>query len=304
MQSQVKVAGLTACALTSLDSLDFEGAEGALTELGHPTENDALYADEFWAFTVYARSQFALSCNDAFSALSLLRRTVAAHSAQCNPTSIAQPLMQSAEMDLLLALGEGNMAASLAGDITDPGSSPWTLVSVARVRQRMGQNRSAIALCHQYNGDGQPYPRAQMESLLIQAVAHWGLGEQQDSVDAWSRACTIADQNGLLRSFATVAALDIENLESAAATHSPALTEFLKTATREVFPKSVHIVTLTERERKVLLLLAAGMSSTAMSEKLHVSTNTVKSQLRSVYKKLDAHNRDEAIAQAHALRFI
>ena len=304
MQSQVKVAGLTACALTALDSLDFAGAERALTELGLPTENDALYADEFWAFTVYARSQFALSNNDAFSALSLLRRTVAAHLAQCNPTSMAGPLMRSTEIDLLLALGEGNKAAALAEGIVDAGTNPWTLVSVARVRQRMGQNKSAITLCHQYQWKGEPYPRAQMESLLVQAVAHSELGEHHQAITAWSKACAIADQTGLLRPFSTIAAEDIAALEAAASTRSSALSEFMKAVTPESFPKSVHIVTLTGGEQRVLALLVLGMTSVSMARELHLSTNTIKSQLRSLYKKLGAHNRDEAIAQAHALQLI
>ena len=304
MQSQVKVAGLTAGALVSLDSLDFEDAERALTELGHPTENDALYADEFWAFTVYARSQFALSNSDAFSALSLLRRTVAAHSAQCNPTSIAEPLMLSTEMDLLLALGEGNKAASLAESIADPGSNPWTLVSVARVRQRMGQNKSAIILCNQYQWKGEPYPRAQMESLLVQAVAHSELGEDHRAIEAWSYACAIADQTGLLRPFSTIAAEDIEKLEAAAFTRSKALEKFTKVFTPESFPRSLHIVILTGGEQRVLALLALGMTTVSMSRQVHVSANTIKSQLRSLYKKLDAHNRDEALAKAHALQLL
>ncbi|MGG7099785.1 response regulator transcription factor [Rhodococcus sp. 24CO] len=90
----------------------------------------------------------------------------------------------------------------------------------------------------------------------------------------------------------------------AASTRSSALAEFTKVVTPESFPKSVHIVVRTGGEQRVLALLALGMTSVAMSRQLHVSANTIKSQLRSLYKKLDAHNRDEAIAQAHALQFI
>ncbi|MDF2468710.1 MAG: LuxR family transcriptional regulator, partial [Rhodococcus erythropolis] len=37
---------------------------------------------------------------------------------------------------------------------------------------------------------------------------------------------------------------------------------------------------------------------------LYVSVNTVKTQLRTLYKKLDVHNRNEAITKARQLRLL
>ncbi|MGC0362843.1 LuxR family maltose regulon positive regulatory protein [Rhodococcus sp. 27YEA15] len=304
LEPVVKVAGLTARVLTSVDVLDLDAAERALAELGHPTASEELWVGESWAFVVYAHSQFALARNKAFAALSLLHRTIAAHTAQCNPTSFALPLMRSAEIDLLIALGEGNRAEALAATVDTPSANPWTLVSVARLRQRSGNNDSAIALCHQFDWAGEPYPRAHMESLLIQAVAYAELGDESRASDAWSKACAIADQTGLLRPFSTIAYTDIDRLESAAPTHSCALADFMETSALEIFPRSVHIVSLTDREQLVLTFLSRNMGSAAIAVELYVSANTVKSQLRTLYKKLDVHNRDEAIAKAHSLGFI
>ena len=89
-----------------------------------------------------------------------------------------------------------------------------------------------------------------------------------------------------------------------AETKSRALAEFSKRAPAESFPEFVHIVELTEREQKVLSLLALGMGSAAMADKLYVSVNTVKTQLRTLYKKLDVHNRNEAITRARQLRLL
>ncbi|MGC0362166.1 LuxR family maltose regulon positive regulatory protein [Rhodococcus sp. 27YEA15] len=295
----VKVAGLVATALAALDSLDFSTARRALQELGHPTESE-----ELWAFVTYAHCQLALAENDAFTALPLLQTAVAAHAKQCTPSAFATPLMRSTETDLLLALGEGNKAAALAERIVDPASNPWTLTSVARLRQRTGHPEAAIALCHQFDWARDSYPRAHMETLLVQAVAHDALGEQRYATDAWSKACSIADQTGLLRPFSTITAADVDRLESAAKTDSPALAEFRNSLHREPFPPSVHIVSLTERERTVLALLSLGLGSAAMADKLFVSVNTVKTQLRTMYRKLDAHNKNEAIANARELRLL
>jgi ATP-dependent transcriptional regulator len=59
--------------------------------------------------------------------------------------------------------------------------------------------------------------------------------------------------------------------------------------------------TLTEREREVLRLYANGLSSSAIAAHFVVSVNTVKTQLKSIYNKLDCHSRAEAIARAREL---
>ncbi|PBI99194.1 transcriptional regulator MalT [Rhodococcus erythropolis] len=293
----LRTAGLVARTLTSLDSLSIDEAISTLDELGHPSE-----AEELWAFVIYAHSQYALTRGDPFAALALMRRTVSAHSHQHTDTSLSLPLLQATEIDLLLALGEGNAALALAGSINDPAAYPWTLTSVARLRQRIGDNKAALALCHQYGWTLESYPRAQMELLLVQAVAHWELGEPQSATQAWFKVCKIADQTGLLRPFSTIAASDIALLENAATTGSQTLAVFRKDPGGESFPKALHIVTLTDREQAVLSLLKQDMTQVAIAKTLYVSVNTVRSQLRTLYRKLNAHNRDDAIMRAHALK--
>ena len=295
----LRTAGLVARTLTSLDALSVDDALIALDEVGYPSE-----AEELWAFVVYVHSQCALARGDAFAALTLMRRTVSAHSHQHTVTSISLSLLQATEIDLLIALGEGNEALALAGSIVDPAAHPWTLTSVVRLRQRIGDNKTAVALCDQFGWTLESHPRAQMELLLSQAVAHRELGETGCATQAWLRACKIADQTGLLRSFATIAASDIALLDNAAAAGSQALAEFRKASGVESFPKALHIVTLTDREHMVLSLLRVDMTQTVMAKALYVSVNTVKSQLRTLYRKLDAHNRNDAIRRAHALKLI
>jgi LuxR family maltose regulon positive regulatory protein len=58
---------------------------------------------------------------------------------------------------------------------------------------------------------------------------------------------------------------------------------------------------LSERELEVLRLMAAGLSSRDIASRDVVSINTVKTQLKSIYGKLGAHNRNDAITAAHDL---
>lgn len=57
---------------------------------------------------------------------------------------------------------------------------------------------------------------------------------------------------------------------------------------------------LSEREHAVLQALVNTPSNAAIAKELIVSVNTVKTQLRSIYRKLEVSNRDEAIAVALA----
>ena len=58
---------------------------------------------------------------------------------------------------------------------------------------------------------------------------------------------------------------------------------------------------LTEREAEVLRLFAAGLTSAEIARHFVVSINTVKTQLKSIYGKLGAHSRAEAVARAREL---
>ncbi|MEZ4623049.1 MAG: response regulator transcription factor [Caldilineaceae bacterium] len=55
---------------------------------------------------------------------------------------------------------------------------------------------------------------------------------------------------------------------------------------------------LTDREREVLRLLAAGLSNAAIAEQLVVAVGTVKTHLKHIYGKLDVQSRTQAVAQA------
>jgi DNA-binding CsgD family transcriptional regulator len=65
-------------------------------------------------------------------------------------------------------------------------------------------------------------------------------------------------------------------------------------------------VTLTPRELDVLALLAEGASNKAIARRLAISVHTVKFHVASLFDKLDADGRTEAVAQAArmgAIRF-
>ncbi|MCB1039093.1 MAG: response regulator transcription factor, partial [Acidimicrobiales bacterium] len=54
----------------------------------------------------------------------------------------------------------------------------------------------------------------------------------------------------------------------------------------------------TKREVEVLQLIADGCSTPEVAERLYISQKTVKNHLASIYHKLDARDRTQAVLQA------
>ena len=61
---------------------------------------------------------------------------------------------------------------------------------------------------------------------------------------------------------------------------------------------------LTEAERQTLSLLALGKSYAAIAEELFISIDGVRTRIRKIYEKLQAHSRGEAVAKGVAKRLI
>jgi DNA-binding NarL/FixJ family response regulator len=71
-------------------------------------------------------------------------------------------------------------------------------------------------------------------------------------------------------------------------------------ATRALDPIA-PVESLTERELEVLHLIALGSTNREIAQQLFVATGTVKAHTSSIYRKLDAGNRTEAVARARLL---
>jgi len=63
-------------------------------------------------------------------------------------------------------------------------------------------------------------------------------------------------------------------------------------------PSSEEDRVVTRREEEVLQLIADGCSTPEVAEKLYISQKTVKNHLASIYQKLDARDRTQAVLQA------
>jgi len=61
---------------------------------------------------------------------------------------------------------------------------------------------------------------------------------------------------------------------------------------------------LTPQEVRLLKLLVEGYSYQAAADQLHLSVNTIRDYIRSIYDKLHVHSKSEAVAKALRHRLI
>ena len=73
---------------------------------------------------------------------------------------------------------------------------------------------------------------------------------------------------------------------------------------RELLATGAREEELTSREREVLVLLQGSLTVREIADALHVSTNTVKTHIQALYRKLGAHSRTGAVAVARRDRLL
>jgi LuxR family maltose regulon positive regulatory protein len=69
-------------------------------------------------------------------------------------------------------------------------------------------------------------------------------------------------------------------------------------------PAPVMLEPLSSREREVLRYAAEMLDTTEIAAVLFISVNTVKSHLKSIYRKLAVTHRGEAVRRARQLRIL
>lgn len=75
--------------------------------------------------------------------------------------------------------------------------------------------------------------------------------------------------------------------------------QIAKVAVRRGREEALKAVRMTEREREVIALIAAGLSNKEIAKDLNIATDTVKSHVRNVMDKLALHSRLQIAAYAH-----
>jgi LuxR family maltose regulon positive regulatory protein len=147
---------------------------------------------------------------------------------------------------------------------------------------------------------------------VLQALTLQTQGDLGRAMAALGRALSLAEPEGYVRAFVDEGAPMAALLREAAARGLypqyaakllAAFPDFRsQSATRHLEP--IIADSLSKRELAVLQLIAAGRSSPEIADALGIGVSTVRTHIKNIYGKLDAHSRDQVIVRARALRLL
>lgn len=193
-------------------------------------------------------------------------------------------------------------------------------LTLARVLIAQDEAASALDLLGRFRVLARTQGRtgSEIEILALTALAYHVQGKSDQALQILHQALLLAGPEGYIRLFvdegSPMAALlrlllaswkskrggdYIRRLLNLLENTSP---ESSRTTHQSIPPALLE--PLSPRERKVLRLLAAGLSNPEIAGELVVSLNTVKTQVQSLYRKLQVSNRQQAIAAAKELQLL
>ncbi|MCA1008480.1 LuxR C-terminal-related transcriptional regulator [Rhodococcus hoagii] len=292
----VAVPSTVARALVALERLDIEAAAPVMDELADVPDDE-----EYWAFVQYAHHVHAMLTGSADRGLVRVRRAKVIFERWTTEDSGAAALLATAESELLCALGRGNEAWQILGD--GQRENAFVRVSRARVELLNGHPERALAERRSIARSAASYTRIYMDASIVEAQAELALGRLAQARRIFLRVVSLSEQTGAVRPFAAVPAARLEALAEGADLPD-AWSRVAGRYERGVFPEKLPVIALTDRERAVLRAVADGSGIVDVAGRLFVSPNTVKSQLRSAYRKLGVSSRQEALVKAKRLSLL
>ena len=228
-----------------------------------------------------------------------------------------------------LQLAAGNVAAAArwaneyGTEHEDPSGYPRDLERLTSTRILLARNETdaVLALSKRLLAKAESQGRVShaIEALLLNALARETRGERDEADSAALRAASLAEAGGFRRilvdegaPLATLLAKAIRRLRwkkgivrgDASVRYLGEIVEAIRAAAPgdDDSEKVLSALEpLTEREREVLRLVAAGLSNAQIADELYLAVGTVKSHIHHIYGKLLVSSRTQAVERAREL---
>src|SRR5258708_2902259 len=194
-------------------------------------------------------------------------------------------------------------------------------LTLVRVLLAQGEAGEALLLLDRWRQHARTQGRtgSEIEMLVLAALAHQKQGKTEQAVQRLQPALLLASPEGYVRvvvdegkSMAVLLHMGLSRWKGKSGADYVhklfAVLEAEQRAHGSLTPITPHreppLEPLSARERKVLRLLATGLSNAEIAAELVVSINTVRTQARSIYRKLNVKNRHEAVVTAQTWKLL
>jgi LuxR family maltose regulon positive regulatory protein len=306
------VGGRLACAWVHLQWDELDDAEACVEEATAAARICGDVGGAAGAALVGALVDASRGANGADRGLRRLRGAFAVGPASAVARWLV-PVLATAEARLLAARGDLD-AAWAALEALEPADDDVRLaraVTRARLQLALGRPQRALGELEQAWGLTGGLVVHAIEAELLAAVAHSEEREREAASARIGRALELAAVERYRRVFVeggpAVQALLVESVRHGTPHRSfvgELLASFERRAPGVEITKPELLEPLSSRERAVLRYLPTLMSNTEIAGELFLSVNTVKTHLRSIYRKLGATRRREAVERARRLELL
>jgi LuxR family maltose regulon positive regulatory protein len=220
-------------------------------------------------------------------------------------TLAERPAQQRATQERAETVGEGKRANYLVPLDT----LPYLLIRLGRAEEALAILDPLISEAQATGYIDKLIPALAVRALALHALGRAGAAREGAAEEALGRALALAEPERYIRTFADMGEPMTTLLTRLAAVpgNPPVARDYLDTLLDAcVTADAPHVdgsstattETLSEREREVLRLLAAGAANQEIADTLVVSIHTVKTHVAHILAKVRAANRTEAVARA------
>jgi LuxR family maltose regulon positive regulatory protein len=234
-----------------------------------------------------------------------------------NPVLLRQ--IQEAQARLSIRVGELQSLAGWQALITDDNASTLQIqkereaFTLARLRIAEGKANRALEMLKGRVADAAENGRvrSQISALCLEALAYAAGSDQAQATQSLIEALATGQAHGCRRLFLDEGRRLAELLRVVLPSlPDRALSLYATTLLHSFEPEWVAdpgdaalVEPLSPQELRVLRLLVGGLTNAEIAQELVVSANTVKTQVKSIYRKLNVSSRDEARRVARELRW-
>jgi LuxR family transcriptional regulator, maltose regulon positive regulatory protein len=192
------------------------------------------------------------------------------------------------------------------------GDDPRSAVNAARAQLDDGDAIRALELLPSWESgpDGAFGLALRLEAGVIAALAQRASGRPKEASRLLENLLRMAEPDGYRRVFTRAGQplrdLLLDHLDSGTAywTTVHSLIGAMGVPVRPQVPQRAISVPLTDRELTVLRYLQSILSNGEIAAEMTVSVNTVKTHVRSIYRKLDTNHRRGAVRRARELHLL
>lgn len=265
---------------------------------------DSAGRSDWEPLALYARAVAAAINGQLIEALDLQRRSIAAaRDWEGNPA--ARTLAEMLRAGLHLHLGETSRATELLRAIEplpDHVSCPGS--QRASIRFAAGDFAGCLEALEDCMALGDQHSeRTTADVLLLTAAANYELGDVVAADVAFDQALYLGSQTGIRVPFLVMPRITmLRMLNRAADRYQPVAVDRMLDELRVGSATTGELSEpLSDRELEIAHHLFQDKTAGQIAAELYISVNTVKTHVRSIYRKLSATNRKEAVKRVHEL---